>query len=46
MRHIEKSTRHGAKVILIDTGAELTAEAQAMVLAMYSRDFAEPSEKE
>lgn len=37
MQHIEKNTRYGAKVILIDTGATLTPEAQAMVLAMYSR---------
>ncbi len=37
MQHIVKTTSQNAKVILIDTGATLTPEAQAMVLAMYSR---------
>lgn len=37
MQHIVKTTSNGAQVILIDTGATLTPEAQAMVLAMYSR---------
>ncbi len=37
MQHLQKTTAQGARVILIDTGATLTPEAQAMVLAMYSR---------
>lgn len=37
MQHIIKKTSAGASVILVDTGATLTPEAQAMVLAMYSR---------
>ena len=37
MQHLIKETSSGAQVILIDTGATLTPEAQAMVLAMYSR---------
>ncbi len=37
MQHIQKNTPHGARVILVDPEATLSAEAQAMVLAMYSR---------